>query len=285
MEHLWHTLIFLHLEACKLLLENYRVSYPGYPTGGKICHPARLLSQPTIGDPKALTACQPLKVRTTNSISPEPCGEASGTIGISGDISPSRPSPRGVIKGARPPAVCFHLARGARGALRQDGEPRGPPNYGTRSIDVDVTVHSQQGHMNVNLTRHDPFSHDDIHSSTATGVMAAVPPNPLTTKIPAHTSTTFMTQRRTGQGMAPAHHTSERRGQKINVPHDSTLQGNYSHRIRRRMAMPEATFLAFLFHFSCFHHFTANVTRALPLEAIKGKVGAASRGDETTRQQ
>jgi hypothetical protein len=139
--------------------------------------------------------------------------------------------------------------------------------------------------MNVDLTRHDPFSNDDIHTSTATRVTAAVPPKPLTTKIPAHTSTTFTTQRRTGQGMALARHTSERRDQKINAPHDSTLQGNCSHRIRRRMATPEATFLAFLFHFSCFHPFTANVTRALPLEAIKGEAGAASRGDETTRQQ
>jgi hypothetical protein len=38
------------------------------------------------------------------------------------------------------------------------------------------------------------------------------------------------------------------------------LQGNYSHRIRRRTFMPKATFFVFLFHFPCFHHFTANVT-------------------------
>jgi hypothetical protein len=97
-------------------------------------------------------------------------------------------------------------------------------------------------------------------------------------KIPAHAPPTFMAQGRTGQGMAPARRTSERRGQKINAPHDYTLQGNCSHWIRRRTATPEATFFAFLFHFSRFHDFTVNVTQALPLEAIKGEAGAASEG-------
>jgi hypothetical protein len=52
--------------------------------------------------------------------------------------------------------------------------------------------------------------------------------------------------------------------------------------------MPEATFFAFLFHFPRFHHFTANVTRALPLEVIKGEAGAMTRGrkeDETIKPQ
>jgi hypothetical protein len=47
-------------------------------------------------------------------------------IDVSGDISPPRSSPRGVIKGARPPTAHFRLAGGAHGTLRQDGEPRGP---------------------------------------------------------------------------------------------------------------------------------------------------------------
>jgi hypothetical protein len=63
------------------------------------------------------------------------------------------------------------------------------------------------------------------------------------------------------------------------------LQGNCSHRIRRRTATLEATFFGFLFHFSRFHPFTINVTRALPLEAIKGKAGAASRRDGMIKQQ
>jgi hypothetical protein len=50
-------------------------------------------------------------------------------------------------------------------------------------------------------------------------------------------------------------------------------------------------FFVFLFHFPRFHHFTANVTRALPLEAIKGKAGAMSTRDrekerrKTTKQE
>jgi hypothetical protein len=74
----------------------------------------------------------------------------------------------------------------------------------------------------------------------------------------------------------------------INALHDSVLQGNCSHQIRRRTATPKATFSAFLFHFPRFHHFTANVTRALPLEVIKGEAGAMSKGierEEMVKQQ
>jgi hypothetical protein len=74
--------------------------------------------------------------------------------------------------------------------------------------------------------------------------------------------------------MATTHRTGKQRGQKINALHNSTLQENCSHWIRRRTAMPEATFFAFLFYFPCFHYFTTNVTRALPLEVIKGEAGA-----------
>jgi hypothetical protein len=84
--------------------------------------------------------------------------------------------------------------------------------------------------------------------------------------------------------MAPARHTSERRGQKINAPHDSTLQGNCSHRTRRR-ATPETTFFVFIFHLPRFHHFTANVTRALPLEAIKGEAWARVREREGDQEK
>jgi hypothetical protein len=57
------------------------------------------------------------------------------------------------------------------------------------------------------------------------------------------------------------------------------------HQIRRGTATPEATFFAFLFCFSYFHPFTANVTRALLLEAIKGEAGAASSRDGMIKQQ
>jgi hypothetical protein len=49
--------------------------------------------------------------------------------------------------------------------------------------------------------------------------------------------------------------------------------------------MPEATFFTFPFHFPRFHHFTANVTRALPLEAIKGEAGIASREERKKDQR
>jgi hypothetical protein len=83
-------------------------------------------------------------------------------------------------------------------------------------------------------------------------VTTVVPPNTLTTKIPAHAPATFMAQGRTGQGMAPARCTSEQRGQKINAPHNSMLQGNCFLLIRRKTTTPEATFFAFLFHFPIF---------------------------------
>jgi hypothetical protein len=126
--------------------------------------------------------------------------------------------------------------------------------------------------------------HDDIHTSTTTGMTATISPKPLSTQIRVSIPPTFTAQRRTGQDMAPTRRTNERRGQKINIPHDSTLQENYSHQIRRRTATSEATFFVFLFHFPCFYHFTANVTRALPLKAIKGEAGTIEK-EEKTRQQ
>jgi hypothetical protein len=57
--------------------------------------------------------------------------------------------------------------------------------------------------------------------------------------------------------MAIARHASRWGGQKINAQYVSTLQGNCSHRIRRRTATPEATFFVFLFHslrFSPLYH-------------------------------
>jgi hypothetical protein len=104
-----------------------------------------------------------------------------------------------------------------------------------------------------------------------------MPHNLLATKTQAHAPPTFTAQRRTGQDMATTRHTSGWRGQKINVQYVSTLQGNCSHRIRRA-ATPEATYFVFLFHSPHFYPFTTNVTRALPLEAIKGEAGATSKG-------
>jgi hypothetical protein len=77
--------------------------------------------------------------------------------------------------------------------------------------------------------------------------------------------------------MATTRSTRRWRGQKSNVCGISALQENCSHRRRRKTAMPEATFWVFSF---IFHLFTTNVTRALPLEAIKREAGATSRKRE-----
>jgi hypothetical protein len=61
------------------------------------------------------------------------------------------------------------------------------------------------------------------------------------------------------------------------------LQENCSHRIRKEMAMPEATLFSFLFHPFPFLPLTMNVTRALSLQAIKGEAGATSRAIESNR--
>jgi hypothetical protein len=62
----------------------------------------------------------------------------------------------------------------------------------------------------------------------------------------------------------------------------------YSYRIRRKTATPEATFSVFLFLLFHFHLFTMNVTRDLLLRAIKGEAGAIYKkkkreGDERRR--
>jgi hypothetical protein len=78
--------------------------------------------------------------------------------------------------------------------------------------------------------------------------------------------------------MATARHTSRWRDQKINAQYFSMLQGNCSHRIRRKTATPKATFFVFLFHSPYFYPFIMNITQALPLEAIKGEARATSKG-------
>jgi hypothetical protein len=78
-----------------------------------------------------------------------------------------------------------------------------------------------------------------------------MPPNPLATKIQVHVSPSFMAQRRIGQGMATARRTSRWKGQKINAPHVSTLQGNCFHRIRRT-ATSKTTFFCLSLSFSPF---------------------------------
>jgi hypothetical protein len=90
---------------------------------------------------------------------------------------------------------------------------------------------------------------------TVTGVTVTVPHNLLTMKIRAHAPLILTTQGRTSQSMATTRRTNGWRGQKTNALHVSTLQGNYSHRIRRRTTTPNAIFFVFLFHSLRFHPF------------------------------
>jgi hypothetical protein len=137
------------------------IKIPGYPTNDKIRHPARSLKPHRRGPsktnpPKALTVCQSLVARTTNSIPPEPCEKVSGEMGALGGIFPLCLSPGDVIKVPNPLSL-LHLARGTRGTLWQDGEPWGPPTTAPAPADgMDVTMHSQQEHGNHALTQHDP---------------------------------------------------------------------------------------------------------------------------------
>jgi hypothetical protein len=51
-----------------------------------------------------------------------------------------------------------------------------------------------------------------------------------------------------------------------------------------RRPRPRPPFLSFSFIFSPFHLFTTDVTRALPLETIKGEAGATSKRETSQRQ-
>jgi hypothetical protein len=117
---------------------------------------------------------------------------------------------------------------------------------------------------------------------TTTGVTVTVPPNLLTTKIRVHAPPILMTQGRIGQTMATARRTSGWRGQKINTLHVSTLQGNYSHRIKRRKATPEATFFVFLFYSLCFHPFYHECNPSPPLGSYKRGVRGGKKGRKET---
>jgi hypothetical protein len=80
--------------------------------------------------------------------------------------------------------------------------------------------------------------------------------------------------------MAMAHRTSGWRGQKINTLHVSTLQGNYSHWIRRRTAMPEATFFCFFLSFSPFLPLYHEYNSSPPLRSYKRGGGGERKEEE-----
>jgi hypothetical protein len=62
-------------------------------------------------------------------------------------------------------------------------------------------------------------------------------------------------------------------------------RGNCSHRIRRKMAAPEATFFVFLFYLFPISSFYHECNPSPPLGTIKGEAGATSRGIETSNER
>jgi hypothetical protein len=132
--------------------------------------PCMIAKAPSLGPsktdpPKALTTCQSLEARTTNSIPPEPCGKDSGDIGASSGIFHLARAPMTSSKRLTPSAY-FCLTRGTCGTLRQDGEQRGLPIVTPAPFDgTDMTMHSQQEHGNHALTQHDPS-----HFTTMTSI-------------------------------------------------------------------------------------------------------------------
>jgi hypothetical protein len=104
-----------------------RVSkYPGYLTGDKLRHPARVLKNPTIRDPKHTNSMS--AVQNTND-------KLYLARALRRGLGHDRTSWATSLRLARAlrrhrkrstPAVHFRFARGARGTLRQGGEPRAP---------------------------------------------------------------------------------------------------------------------------------------------------------------
>jgi hypothetical protein len=199
------------------------IKIPGYSIDGKIRHPTRSLKPHRKGPnktdpPKTLTAYQSHETRKSTFILPEPCGKASGEIDASGNSFRLARAP--VTSSKHPtPLVYFCLARGTRGALWQDREPRRPPTAAPTPGDgTDVTVHNQQEHGDHALTQHDPVIPSRRHSYLySNGVTTIIPPNPPSLRKsgrPYRPSSTA--QRRTGRSVAAAYSTSEWRGQKIN---------------------------------------------------------------------
>jgi hypothetical protein len=139
---------------------------------------------------------------------------------------------------------------------------------------TDMTTHSEQERGNHALTQHDPG-----HSTTTTSIPLQRWDNGNYTTYPhlyanssAHTA--HPRRHRSTQDDAWPQHVAPADGEVKKLTPITSLcyRGSYSRRIRRKTAAPEATFfLFFFFIFSPFHLFTINVTRALPLETIKGR--------------
>jgi hypothetical protein len=211
--------------------------------------------------------------RESTSIPPESCGEVSGEIGASGGSFCLARAPHDVIKapdpctasgmisaspdpgnestGAPDPlGVLLPRLRDTWSPLARQEATGALTTAPTRADGTDVTVHSQQECRNHALTQHDPG-----HSTTTTsihlqrrGKRQLYHLTPSLRKSGRLYRPSSMAQTRTERSMATTCYTSRWRGQKINVHCISALQGNCSHRIRRKTAAPETTFFVFLFH-------------------------------------
>jgi hypothetical protein len=178
--------------------------------------------------------------QASTSIPPELCGEVSGKIDTSGDRFHLARAPD-VIKAFDPLGVLPPLPKDTWSPLARLGAT-GPPTVAPTPADgTDVTAHSEQEH------------HHDVHTSTATGVKATIPPTLLSTQIQGTRTARPRWHRGTQDETWPQHIAPADREAKRSTPVASLrYKGNYSHRIRRKTAAPKATFLLFPFIFPHF---------------------------------
>jgi hypothetical protein len=117
------------------------------------------------------------------------------------------------------------------------------------------------------------FHHDNVHTSTTMGITITLPPNSLFVNTGAHVARPYGTEaHRTRHGHSTQHEQPKR-------PKDQHLlhlyaTGELFPSDKEEGDHAQGHLFIFLFYF---HLFTMNVSRALPLEAIKGEAGATSR--------
>jgi hypothetical protein len=109
-------------------------------------------------------------------------------------------------------------------------------------------------------------------SAIAMGVTTTIPPTPSLRKSERTYRPSSTAQKHTGRSMATTCCTNGWRGQKINARYISTLQGNLLTPNKEEDGHTRGHFFCFsLSSFPYFTFFTTNITRALPLETIKGE--------------
>jgi hypothetical protein len=125
----------------------------------------------------------------------------------------------------------------------------------------------------LNMTQ--SFYHDDIYTSIAMGVTITIPPNLLSTQIQTPMSPVL-----SGTGAHMTRHDHSTQHQQMERPKDQRLLHLCA---TGELFLPDneedGHTRGHLYCFSIsFSPLTTNITRALPLEAIKGEAEATSRG-------